>query len=200
MVSPTGLASEVLIYRDSFGVPHIYGPTDASVVFGLAYSQAEDNFAQLESNVLRAIGRSAELRGERALRDDLLAHAFEIPRLAQEEYARATPEMRALYDAYAAGLNHFLERNPAVRPEILERFEPWHTLAMLRDKYYLQEFIWYAGLRPEELLIGGERFQREQGGGASGHASLAEDLHEPVQACDALHQSAHRLLRAESVL
>jgi hypothetical protein len=137
------------------------------VVFGLAYAQAEDNVAQLEYNVLRAIGRSAELRGERALWDDLLARAFEIPRLAQEEYARATPEMRALYDAYAAGLNYFLERNPAVRPEIVQRFEPWHTLAMLRDNYYLQEFIWYAGLRPEELRIGGLRFPPPQGGEAA---------------------------------
>ena len=38
------VAASVTIYRDEYGVPHIYGPTDASVVFGYLYAQAEDNF------------------------------------------------------------------------------------------------------------------------------------------------------------
>ena len=42
------LAREVTIYRDTYGVPHIYGPTDASCVFGYAFAQAEDNFKQIE--------------------------------------------------------------------------------------------------------------------------------------------------------
>ena len=44
------LARSVTIYRDSYGVPHIYGPTDASCVFGYAYAQAEDNFWQVEDS------------------------------------------------------------------------------------------------------------------------------------------------------
>jgi acyl-homoserine lactone acylase PvdQ len=39
--------AQVTIYRDEWGVPHIYGPTDASVVFGAAYAQAEDNWWQV---------------------------------------------------------------------------------------------------------------------------------------------------------
>ena len=67
--------------------------------------------------------------------DNLLARAFEIPRLAQEEYARATPAMRALYDAYESGVNHYLASNPQVKAKLINRFEPWHTLAMLRARY-----------------------------------------------------------------
>lgn len=154
------LAGSVTIIRDRYGVPHIYGPTDASVVFGHAYAQAEDNFEQLEYNVLRALGRAAELHGERELWDDLLARAFEIPRLARDEYARAAPEMRALYDAYAAGLNYYAQRNPPVRPQLVKRFEPWHTLAMLRARYWLDEFIWYTGLERSELRIGDLTYRR----------------------------------------
>jgi acyl-homoserine lactone acylase PvdQ len=154
------LANSVTIIRDRYGVPHIYGPTDASVVFGLAYAQAEDNFEQLEYNVLRALGRAAELHGDRELSDDLLARAFEIPRLAQEEYAHAAPQMRALYDAYARGLNFYLEGNPQVRPQVLTRFEPWHTLAMLRARYWLDEFIWDTGLQRKELTIDTQRQAR----------------------------------------
>jgi acyl-homoserine-lactone acylase len=148
------MAGSVTIMRDRFGVPHIYGPSDASVVFGHAYAQAEDHFEQLEHNVLYALGRSAELRGEQDFWDNLLARAFEIPRLARDEYARAAPPLRAIYDAYAAGLNHYLATNPEVKPKLISRFEPWHTLAMLRARYWLAEFIWDSGLRQDEVRIG----------------------------------------------
>ncbi len=152
------MARTVTITRDTWGVPHIYGPTDASVVFGHAYAQAEDNFEQIEYNVLYALGRSAELRGERDWWDNLLARAFEIPRLSREEYARADPQMRAIYDAYAAGLNYYMDRNPDKRSRLVERFEPWHTIAMLRARYWLAEFIWDTGLQRRELKIGDVRF------------------------------------------
>jgi len=56
----------VTIYRDTYGVPHVYGPTDASVVFGFVYAQAEDDFPQIEENYIRALGRAAEVYGESA--------------------------------------------------------------------------------------------------------------------------------------
>ena len=153
-----GMARSVTIIRDTYGVPHIYGPTDASVVFGHAYAQAEDNFDQLEYNVLYALGRSAELAGTRDQWDNLLARAFEIPRLSREEYARATPQMRAIYDAYAAGLNYYVARNPGKKSKLIDRFEPWHTIAMLRARYWLAEFIWDTGLQRKELKIGDMKF------------------------------------------
>ncbi len=158
--TPAEMARSVTIIRDTYGVPHIYGPTDASVVFGHAYAQAEDNFEQLEYNVLYALGRSAELRGEADYWDNLLARAFEIPRLSREEYARATPQMRKIYDAYAAGLNFYVEKNPEKRSRLIDRFEPWHTIAMLRARYWLAEFIWDTGLKRNELKIGGLKPER----------------------------------------
>src|ERR671938_259842 len=64
------LARSVTIYRDSYGVPHVYGPTDASCVFGYAYAQAEDNFWQVEDNYIQAVGRAAEVSGEEDLSAD----------------------------------------------------------------------------------------------------------------------------------
>ncbi len=46
-------AKKVTIIRDEWGVPHIYGKTDADCVFGMAYAQAEDNMAQVEDNFIR---------------------------------------------------------------------------------------------------------------------------------------------------
>ncbi|MGH7492842.1 MAG: penicillin acylase family protein [bacterium] len=148
------IAESITIYRDVFGVPHIYGPTDASCVFGLAYAQAEDNFPHLEDNFIRALGRAAEVHGEKALSDDQLARALEIPRLAREEYERVSSRMRQLYEAYAAGLNYFLARHAKIQPQLLRRFEPWYPLALLRFKYHHQEFVEYAGLNREDLRLG----------------------------------------------
>ena len=126
------LARSVTIYRDSFGVPHIFGKTDASVVFGLMYAQGEDNFWQLETDLIRSIGRSAEIDGERGLAGDLAFRAFEIEKLSKAEYQRLPPRAKALCDAFAAGLNYFIARNPQIAPRLITRFEPWHILAVNR--------------------------------------------------------------------
>ena len=49
------------IIRDDFGVPHIYGKTDADAVFGLLYAQCEDDFNRVERNYIWATGRLAEV-------------------------------------------------------------------------------------------------------------------------------------------
>jgi acyl-homoserine-lactone acylase len=135
------LAREVTIYRDTYGVPHVFGKTDASTVFGFAYAQAEDNFWRLEENYIAAIGRSAEVDGERRLERDRVNRALEIPRLAREEYQRLDPHTRSICDAFVAGLNYYLQRHPEVKPRLLRRFEPWYPLAFIRYNYYQQGFV-----------------------------------------------------------
>jgi penicillin amidase len=130
------LAGEVTVYRDVYGVPHVFGRTDASTVFGFAYAQAEDNLWRIEENFISAVGRSSEIYGEATLNNDRLNSALEIPRLAREEYSRLDAHTRALCDAYAAGLNYYLTRNPETKLRLLARFEPWHTLAFIRYNYY----------------------------------------------------------------
>src|SRR5437588_674357 len=88
------IARSVTIYRDSYGVPHVYGPTDVSCVFGYIYAQAEDNFWQIEDSYIRALGRASEVYGERTLDDDLLVHALEIPRLSRDEDERSSTRMK----------------------------------------------------------------------------------------------------------
>lgn len=134
------LRSTVTIYRDTYGVPHVFGSTDTSTVFGFAYAQAEDNFWRIEENFILALGRASELYGERTLNDDRLNHALEIPRLAREEYARLDPKMRGLCDAFAAGFNYYLTRHSEVRPRLLTKIEPWYTLAFIRFNYFQNGF------------------------------------------------------------
>ena len=134
------MARSVTIYRDVYGVPHVFGRTDASTVFGFAYAQAEDNFWRVEENFILSLGRGSEVYGQRMLNEDRLNHALEIPRLAREEYARLDKQMRSLCDAFAAGFNYYLVVHPEVRPRLLSRIEPWYTLAFIRYNYYQNGF------------------------------------------------------------
>src|SRR5688572_14608046 len=145
------LAREVTIYRDTYGVPHVFGRTDASTVFGFAYAQAEDNFWRIEENYMAAIGRSAEVYGERRLERDRRNRALEIPRLAREEYRRLDPHTRSLCDAFAAGLNYYIARHPETKPRLLTKMEPWYPLAFIRYNYYQQGFANDRAMQGAEL-------------------------------------------------
>lgn len=149
--APDDLARAVSIYRDSYGIPHVFGTNDRAVVFGFAYAQAEDNFWQVEDNYIRALGRASELYGEKTLDDDRVNRALEIPRLARAEYVRLPARLRGLVDAFAAGLNYYLARHPGVRPRRLAHFEPWYPLAFIRYNYYQKGFFYSAGYRPEDF-------------------------------------------------
>lgn len=165
------------IYRDGYGVPHVFGATDASVAYGAAWVQAEEDWPAVERNFLRASGRGAELLGEEALADDYIARALEIPRLSREEYERSDPRMKALLDAYADGFNGYLEAHPDARG-ILERVEPWHTLALIRFKYHQLEFLAYAGFEKEHLdrLLRGGWPAGGESGAAVSPVSSTDDL------------------------
>ena len=121
-------AAEPTIYRDTYGVPHIYGKTDADTAFGLMYAQAEDNFWQLEQDYIRILGRFAELEGPAGLANDILTRAWESERRSREHYQRASPQLRALCDAFAAGVNRYLEKHPQTKPRLLTHWEPWFIL------------------------------------------------------------------------
>ncbi|MGB5580757.1 MAG: acylase [Woeseia sp.] len=119
------IAARVEIFRDDFGVPHIYAKTDADAVFGMLYAQAEDDFPRVERNYIWATGRLAEIQGEDAIWSDLRARLYMTEAEARAAYDSAPPWLKALCDAYADGLNYYLLTHPEVQPELLTRFEPW---------------------------------------------------------------------------
>jgi acyl-homoserine-lactone acylase len=123
------LAQRVTILRDTWGVPHIYGKTDADAVFGLMYAQAEDDFNRVELNYINGMGRLAEVEGESKLWLDLRMKLFIDPRDLQAQYRRSPGWLKKLMDAYADGLNYYLATHPAVKPKLITRFEPWMALS-----------------------------------------------------------------------
>ena len=121
-------ASTIEIIRDDFGVPHIYGKTDADAVFGLLYAQCEDDFRRVERNFTWAIGRLAEEKGEEALYSDLRAKLFMTEQEAKDYYATTPDWLKKLCVAWADGINYYLHTHPEVVPKVIEKYEPWMTM------------------------------------------------------------------------
>jgi acyl-homoserine-lactone acylase len=122
-------AANVTIIRDDWGIPHVYGKTDADVVFGLMYAQAEDDFNRVETNYLNAMGRLAEAEGESAIYRDLRMKLFIDPDELETQYEKSPPWLKLLMNAFADGLNYYLYKNPAAKPRVITRFEPWMALS-----------------------------------------------------------------------
>src|SRR5262245_31527343 len=122
-------AQNVTIMRDNWGIPHVYGKTDADAVFGVIYAQAEDDFNRVETNYLNALGRLAEAEGEAEIYRDLRMKLFIDPDDLRSKYDGSPDWLKALMNAWADGLNYFLATHPAVKPRVITRFEPWMALA-----------------------------------------------------------------------
>ncbi len=121
-------AQNVTIIRDNWGIPHIYGKTDADATFGLLFAQCEDDFKRVEMNYIEKLGRLAEVQGEAALYDDLLIKLLITPADAQADYKKAPTWLKKLLNAYADGINYYLYTHPETKPALLTRFEPWYPL------------------------------------------------------------------------
>lgn len=118
------LAREVTIYRDQHGIPHIVGKTDESTYFGFGYASAEDHLEKILVNYRRGAGRMAENGGDRYLLSDFHARLFRLRRMAVERNYEIDPELRTVLDAYAAGINHFMDKHPAKVPNGGEHVVP----------------------------------------------------------------------------
>ncbi len=118
----------VTIIRDNYGVPHIYGKTDANAVFGLMYTQCEDNFKGIERNYLYQLGRQAEADGEGRLIEDLQMQLIADSTQAIKEYKMSPLWFKNLLNAFADGINYYLYKHPEAKPLVFKHFEPWFPL------------------------------------------------------------------------
>jgi acyl-homoserine-lactone acylase len=121
-------ARAVVIVRDDWGIAHIHGKTDADAVFGMIYSQAEDDFNRIETNYLNSMGRLAEAEGQKAVWQDLRMKLFIDPDSMRAKYGLSPAWLKRLMNAWADGLNYYLHTHPEVKPRVITRFEPWMAL------------------------------------------------------------------------
>ena len=110
--APPPRAYDAEIVRDEFGVPHIYGRTDADVAYGVGRAHAEDDFSTLQDVVAMSRGRYGALRGQEGAQVDYMYHLLGARETAQRRYPLLPADTRALFEAYATGLNDYAKAHP----------------------------------------------------------------------------------------
>src|ERR1035441_463819 len=164
-------AARVMIVRDDWGIAHIYGKTDADVVFGMEYAQAEDDFNRVETNYINAMGRLAEAEGESRIYQDLRMKLFIDPAELKKDYAASPAWLQKLMGAFADGLNYYLYKHPEVKPRVIRRFEPWMALSFTEgsiggdiEKINLGQLAAFYGKAPVSQQPAAEEYDAEPRG------------------------------------
>ena len=148
-VTLQGLDANVDVYRDAWGIPHVRacGTTDA--FFAQGYVHAQDRLWQMDAARRRMLGRWAEWEGNEGVAADALARRLDIAGASQRDFAGLTGEGRAMLEAYASGVNAFLAQGAPLPFEYglvggeVERWEPWHSILVMRQRGYLMGSVWF---------------------------------------------------------
>jgi len=123
-----GLAAETRITRDAHGIPTIEAESEQDAAFALGFVHAQDRMFQMDMMRRAGAGRLSEWFGARTIATDRFLRTLGLYRAAERQYDALPPALRAVLDAYAAGVNAYLAHRRALPPEYqLLRVtpEPW---------------------------------------------------------------------------
>lgn len=151
--SLAGAAESVRILRDDFGVPHIFARTTAGAFYASGYAQAEDRLEEMMRNYRKAEGTMAEVFGQSWFQHDLRQRLWRHREVAQQNYGRLRPEIRAGVEAFLAGVGRYMREHPGQVPAWAPKLEPWRVIALARFIIY----GWPEGEAGADLMRGGIR-------------------------------------------
>ncbi len=149
--SLAGLDGEVKVYRDSYGIPHIYATTPRDLFFVNGFIHAQDRWWNMEFNRHTALGRISELTGknDNALSSDKFIRTVGWNRSAQADLAALSKETRDVLEAYSQGVNAYIAGKSgadlAVEYSVLglrginipiEQWQPLHSIAWAKAMAY----------------------------------------------------------------
>ncbi len=104
--------ANITIARDSFGVPHIFAPTDPEVAYGIAWAHAEDDFGTLQLVVLSGKAKLGTGLGKKGAEADYVINLLRIRKTVEEQWNTLSPDFLALIKGYVAGLNAYAKAHP----------------------------------------------------------------------------------------
>ncbi|APW60677.1 Glutaryl-7-aminocephalosporanic-acid acylase [Paludisphaera borealis] len=120
------------IYRDEFGIPHVFASTLEDATFAVGYAQAEDRLEELLKNYRRANGTMAEVFGPSFLQDDVMQRLMRHTEISRDRYDQVTPKVRGLIESYQRGIKQFMREHPEQVPSWAQEIHPWDAIAFGR--------------------------------------------------------------------
>jgi len=124
-----GLQNEVTVERDNWGVPHIRAASVEDLAEAQGYVLAQDRLWQMDLLRRVARGQLSEILGPSTLEIDKEFRTLNFSRVAEREAQAMAPESRKLLDAYARGVNRFIEQHSSRLPMefalLKYKPEPW---------------------------------------------------------------------------
>jgi acyl-homoserine lactone acylase PvdQ len=125
-------ATRAHLYRDEFGVPHIFAPDLETAAYAVGYAQAEDRLEELLKNYRRATGTMAEVFGPEFFRHDYEQRLWRHADVSRENYHRLSPKTRAVIEAFIEGVKAYMREHPENVPAWAPEIHPWHVVALGR--------------------------------------------------------------------
>jgi acyl-homoserine-lactone acylase len=124
-------ALQATVYRDVFGVPHIYADSEETAAYAIAQAQCEDLGMQVFRSLRLGVGRLAEMAGQGALESDRIMHLWRVPDTAARTWDESPLRTRRFLQAFCDGLNDYRRAHPEECRDALEA-EPVQVIALLR--------------------------------------------------------------------
>jgi len=166
---PPAGSYEARIVRDEFGVPHIFGKTDADVAYGVAYAHSEDDFSTLQEVTAMTRGRMATLNGSESAPIDYIAALLDVRGTVMRKYDGLPADVRALLDGYASGLNAYAADHPE---EVkLNKLFPVNGQDIAAG-FVLRSPFFFGLNNPIEALVQNKPLPREGGPRLSGEPAM----------------------------
>jgi penicillin G amidase len=111
-----GLQKEVIVERDNWGVPHIRAASVEDMVEAQGYVMAQDRLWQMDLLRRVARGQLSEILGPATINIDKQFRTLGFSRAADRDYSQVDPATRSVFEAYARGVNHFIEQHSEQLP------------------------------------------------------------------------------------
>jgi acyl-homoserine lactone acylase PvdQ len=108
---------KTVVYRDTWGVPHIYAPTAEAGAYAMGWAQAEDRPEELLKNFLRGMGEIASVEGSSSVQSDLMAKLWDNYGTVEKYIGRLSPRSRAMGNAFVRGASDYYDTFPEDLPD-----------------------------------------------------------------------------------
>ena len=184
--------SDVEIVRDAYGVPHIYGKTDADVAYGLAWAHAEDDFKTIQQGYLAGNAQLSKLLGKAGAGADFITQFIGAKDIVEKDYeAKISPAYKKIAEAYAQGFNKYAATHPEevlypglfpITPKKMLAYAQLQLFVSSKGDYWVSKILSNAvDYHPDqEPMKGSNTFAFNSAKTTDGNTYLAINTHQPL--------------------